>query len=172
MKYILAAALAFLLAALQAAAMPYVKVLGVTPDLILIFAACWAAVRGQGEAMVVVPLAALMRDLTTSDPLGTSLLALAPLVPLAALRELRLAESEFVPALAVVAAGSLAYGLVALGVLSALGEGVPWASALLRVVIPSTIVNSLFAVIIYLPLRWLSLDLRPGRGRLGPAVPT
>ena len=48
--------------------MPYVEVLGVTPNLVLIFAASWAVVRGQDEAVVVVPLAGFIRDLLTSDP--------------------------------------------------------------------------------------------------------
>lgn len=170
MKYVLAALLALLLAVFQASALPYVKVLGVTPDLLLIFAACWAAVRGQGEAMVVVPLAGLMRDLTSSDPIGTSVLALAPLVPLAALRELPVVESQFLPALAMVAAGSLAYAVIAMGVMAASGEGVPWLTALLYVAIPAAIVNALFAIIIYLPIRWLSLDLRPRGPRLSPGA--
>jgi len=86
-KYLAALAAAFLAAVLTTSLSPYVKVLGVAPDFVLIFAACWAMVRGQGEAMFVVPVAALLRDLTTSDPLGLSVLALAPIVFLALLRE-------------------------------------------------------------------------------------
>ena len=118
MRYPIAFAAAFFLAVLQASAMPYVKVLGVTPDLVLIFAACWAMVRGQGEAMVVVPLAGLLRDLSSSDPLGTSVLALAPIVLLAAARELRPMDTEFVPTLVVVGAGTLAYGVLSMSVLA------------------------------------------------------
>ncbi len=171
MRYLIAFAAAFFLAVLGASAMPYVKVLGVTPDLVLIFAACWAMVRGQGEAMVVVPLAGLLRDLSSSDPLGTSVLALAPIVLLAAARDLRPVETEFVPALAVVGAGSLAYGVLSMSVLAAAGQEVPWLDGLLRVLLPGAVVNALFTPIVYLPVRWLSPGPKPGLARLGHAMP-
>jgi rod shape-determining protein MreD len=155
-KYAVAVAVAFFLAVLGASAMPYVKVLGVTPDLILIFAASWTMVRGQREALVVVPVAGLMRDLTTSDPVGTSVLALAPIVLLVVVRELRAVESELVLTLIVVFLGSLIYGLLSMTVLTATGQGVPWLEGLLWVVLPSLVVNALFAPIIYLPVHWLS----------------
>ena len=55
MKYPIAFAAAFLAVVLAASVIPYVKVLGVAPDPVLIFTACWAMIRGQGEAMVIVP---------------------------------------------------------------------------------------------------------------------
>ena len=171
MKYIAAFAALFCLSVLGASALPYLKVLGATPNLVLILAACWACLRGQGEAMVVVPLAGLLLDLTSSDPLGTSMLALAPIVPLAAAREFRLMESDFVPALGVVAGATVAYHSVRMGVLAATGQEVAWLDALAVVVLPAAIVNSLFAIIVYLPVRWLSGDLRPAGSRLGPVMP-
>lgn len=156
MKYPIAFAGAFLAAVLAASVAPYVKVLGVSPDFVLIFAACWAMVRGQREAMFVVPLAGLLRDLTSSDPVGTSVLALSPIVFLALLRELRPVETDFLPALAVVAAASLAYSVISMTVLTAVGDSVPWGTALIRVALPSMLVNPLFAVLVYPPMRWLS----------------
>jgi len=166
-KYFTAFAAAFFLAALGASAMPYVKVLGVTPDLVLIFAACWAMVRGQGEGMWVVPMAGLLHDLSSSDPLGTSVLALSPIVLLAAAREVRPVDTEFVPTLAVVGAGSLAYGLLSMAILAAAGQAAPWPQSLLRVILPLVLVNALFTPIVYLPLQWLSPGPRPGMSRLG-----
>ncbi len=165
MKYLVALAGSFLAAVLAASVAPYVKVLTVAPDLVLIFAACWAMVRGQGEAMVVVPMAGLLRDLTTSDPVGTSVLALSPIVALAIVRELRPVDSEFVPALAVVSAASFAYAVISMAVLTVVGDGVPWGTALLRVALPSMLVNPLFAVLVYPPMRWLSP--RPKRESFG-----
>ena len=170
MKYLIATAGALFFAILAASAMPSVKVLGVTPDLVLIFVACWAVVRGQGEAMVVVPIAGILRDLTTSDPVGTSVLALSPIVLLAVARELRPVESEFLPALAVVAAASLAYAVVSMIVLTAVGDDVPWGTALLRVAVPSMLVNALFAVVVYPPMRWLSPRPKVESFGIGSAV--
>ena len=170
MKYAIAFAALFFTAVLAASVMPYVKVLGVAPDLVLIFAASWAMIRGQREAMVVVPVAGLLRDLTASDPLGTSVLALSPIVLLAVVRELRPLESDFLPALAVVATASLAYAVISMTVLTAVGEDVPWGTALLRVALPSMLVNPLFAVIVYLPMRWLSPHPKAESFGVGSAV--
>ncbi len=165
MKYVIALAGSFLVAILATSVMPYVKVLGVAPDLVLIFAVCWAMVRGQGEAMVVVPMAGLLRDLTTSDPIGTSMLALSPIVLLAVIRELRPVESDFLPTLAVVAIASLAYAVVSMAVLTAIGDDVPWGTGMLYVALPSMLVNPLFTVLIYSPMRWLTA--RPKRESFG-----
>lgn len=171
MKYVLAFFAAFFAAVLAASVMPHVHVLGVTPDLVLIFAACWAMVRGHQEAMVVVPMAAIVRDLTTSDPVGTSVLALAPVVLLAfAVRELRPVESEFLPALLVVAATSLAYSIISMTVLTIVGDDVPWGRGLLWVTLPLLLVNPLFAVLVYPPIRWLSRRPRRESFGVGSAV--
>lgn len=172
MKYFVAFVAAFFLAVLGASAMPHLKVLGVTPDLVLIFAACWTMVRGQAEALLVVPMAGFLRDLSTSDPLGTSALALSPIVLLAAARELRTVETEFVPTLVVVAAASLAYAVLSMAVLSATGQAIPWLDGLLRVALPAAVVNALFTPIVYLPVRWLSAGPRPGMAGVRPTIPS
>jgi rod shape-determining protein MreD len=169
-KYLIAVAGSFFAAVLAASVMPYVKVLGVAPDLVLVFAACWAMVRGQGEAMVVVPVAGLLRDLTTSDPIGTSVLALSPIVLLAVVRELRPLESDFLPTLAVVAMASLAYAVISMVVLIAVGDDVPWTTALLGVTLPSMLVNPLLAAIVYPPMRWLSPRPKAESFGVGSAV--
>lgn len=165
MKYLLAFAALFFLATLDVSAMPYVTVLGVTPDLVLIFAACWTMVRGQDEALIVIPMAGFMRDLTTSDPLGTSVLGLAPIAVLAAAVQMRAVDTQFVPTVAVVAAGSAVYGMISMTVLATTGQHILWADGVFRVVFPSSVVNSLFAAIVYLPVSWLGS--RPRTGFLG-----
>jgi rod shape-determining protein MreD len=169
-KYLIAFVGAFFAAVLAASVAPYVSILGVTPDPVLIFAACWAMLRGQREAMVVVPMAGLLRDLTTSDPVGTSVLALAPIVALAALRDLRPVESDFLPVIAVVAVASLAHAVISMTVLTAVGDEVPWGTGLLRIALPAMLVNALFAVALYVPMRWLSPHPRSEGFGVGSAV--
>ncbi len=170
MRYLFAFATAWFLAVIGASAMPYIKVLGVTPDLVLIFAACWAILREQSEAMVVVPVAGLLRDLTTSDPLGTSVLAMAPIVLLAAAVQMRSVDTQFLPTVIVVAAGSLLYGIISMLVLWLTGQEIGWGDGFFRVVLPAAVVNALFTPIVYLPVQWLSPRPKPGllgrRGRL------
>ena len=156
MRYAVAAVLAWIFAVLDASAMPYLHPLGVSPDLVLVLAACWAIVRGHNEAMVVVPICAVMQDLTTSDPFGTSLLALAPIVPIAAAVRLRAIESDFVPAVATVMGASLCYGVISMTVLGVTGQEIDITYALFRVVLPSIVINALFTPLIFLPMHWIS----------------
>jgi rod shape-determining protein MreD len=164
MKYLVAVGVCWFLAVLNVSAMPFVKVLDVTPDLLLVFAVCWAVTRGYEEALFVVPAAAVLRDLTTSDPLGLSLLAMAPIVLLALAVQMRAIESQFLPTVVVVAAGSVAYSIISMTVLALTGQSVPWGDALLRVTLPWSVVNALFAPIIYLPVNWLSGRASGGYG--------
>lgn len=156
MRYAVAAVLAWAFAVLDVSAMPYLHPLGVSPDLVLIFAVCWAIVRGHGEAMVVVPICAVLQDLTTSDPVGTSLLGLAPIVPLAVAVRMRAIESDFLPTVATVMVASVCYGLISMMVLGATGQEIAVFHALFRVVMPSIVINALFAPLIFLPMYWLS----------------
>jgi rod shape-determining protein MreD len=168
-KYLLIALAIWCLAVLNVSVMPYIKVLGVTPDLVLIFAACWAVLRSGDEAFVVVPLAGLMRDLTTSDPLGTSILALAPLVPLARGLQFRAIETRFVSAAAVAAAGSVCFAVISAVVLAATGQAMAWEDVVFRVAVPSGVVNALFTPILYMPVSWFSPARSPvvtGAGRI------
>jgi len=152
MKYLLASLVAGLLAVLQVSMVPYVEVLGVTPDFVLIFAASWAVVRGQEEAAIVVPVAGFLRDLATSDPLGTSVLALAPVALFAAATRLRAIDTQFLPTVLVVASGSLAYGIISMTVLAITGQTVVLQDAALRVLLPACLVNALFTPLVYLPV--------------------
>lgn len=156
MTYAVAALLAWAFAVLDVSAMPYLHPLGVSPDLVLIFAACWAIVRGHNEAMIVVPICAVMQDLTTSDPVGTSLLGLAPIVPLAVAVRLRAIESDFLPAVATVMGASVCYGVISMIVLGATGQEIAVFHALFRVVLPSIVINALFTPLIFLPMHWIS----------------
>jgi rod shape-determining protein MreD len=156
MRYVIGALLAGLLAVLQVSVMQYVQVLGVAPDLVLILAASWAVVRGQQEATVVVPLAGFLKDLVTSDPLGTSVLGLAPIVLFAAAIRLRAVDTEFIPTVAVVALGSLTYGIISMTVLAITGQTVIWDQAVTRVLLPACLVNALFTPLVYLPVHAFS----------------
>lgn len=160
MRYAVAFVLAGFLAMLQASLMQYVEILGVAPDLVLIFAASWAVIRGQDEAAIVVPMSGFLRDLFTSDPLGTSALSLVPIVLLAAAVRIRSVETEFVPTVLVVALGTLTYGIISMTVLAFTGQTVDWTDAALRVLLPSCLVNAVFAPIAYMPLHLFSTPQR------------
>jgi rod shape-determining protein MreD len=155
-KYVIAFLAAAFLAIVQVSIMPYIEVLGVVPDLTLIFAASWCVARGPEEGAIVTPMTGFLRDLATSDPLGTSVLAMAPIVLFAAAIRLRAIETEFVPAVLVVAFGTLAYGIISTIVLAITGQTVVWDQAMLRVALPACLVNALFTPLVYVPVHAFS----------------
>jgi rod shape-determining protein MreD len=170
-RYAAAFLVAWLLAVANVSAFSYIKVLGVTPDFVLIFAACWAVIRGEPEALIVVPFAGMMRDLLSSDPLGTSILAFAPIVLFASIARIQVIDSDFPPTVAVVAAGSLTFGIIQTLVLGATGQHIDVWQVFLRVIVPGVIVNALFTPIVYLPVRWLNPRFTGLRGSRGLASP-
>jgi len=161
MIYAIAAIIAALLAIAHVSVMQYVEILGVTPDLLLVFAACFAVLRREEESLIVVPLAGLMRDLTTADPIGTSILGFAPLVLLAAGARMRAMDSRFVPAVLVSFLGSITYVAVTMVVLTAAGQNIQWAYSLTRLALPLAVVNALFTPVLYLPMSWFQSPIEP-----------
>jgi rod shape-determining protein MreD len=169
MIYAAAVLIAAFLAALHVSAMQYVHVLGVTPDLLLIFVACFAVLRRQEEALVVVPVAGLLRDLTTSDPIGTSVLGFAPIVLLAAVVQVRAMESKFIPAVIVASLGSITYTVISMTVLAATGQEIDPVTSILRVALPLAVVDALFTPVVYMPVSWFKAQTQPrvlGPGRI------
>lgn len=165
MRYLLFVPLILFVALAQVATAPYFPLLGVTANPLLVLLMCWAMVRGPREAMVLIPVAGIFKDLITTDPVGTSVLALLPIVPLAAVRERWPTESEFLPTLAAVAAASVSYHLLYMMILTAVGDGPPWLQSPMRVILPAALFNALITPILYLPVRWattLSEMVRPG----------
>jgi rod shape-determining protein MreD len=165
MRYLLFVPLVLFVALGQVAAAPYFPLLGVTANPLLVLLMCWAMVRGSRETMVLIPLAGTFKDLITTDPVGASVLALLPIVPLAAIRERWPTEGEFVPTLAAVAVASLSYHLVYMMILTAVGDGPPWLQSPTRVILPAALLNALVTPVFYLPVRWataLSEMVRPG----------
>lgn len=171
MRYGAAFLVAWVLAVANVSAFSYIKVLGVTPDFVLIFAACWAVVRGEPEALIVVPFAGLMRDLLSSDPIGTAVLGFVPIVLFASIARIQVIDSDFPPTVAVVAAASLTFGIIQSVVLGVTGQHIDVWQVFLRVILPGIVVNALFTPIVYLPVRWSSprfAGLRGSRGLPSP----
>ena len=165
MRYLFLGPLAMTVVLLQVAAAPYFPLMGATANPLLALLMCWAMVRGPREAMVLIPLTAVFKDLITNDPVGITVLALLPIVPLAAVRERHLTQSEFVPIVVVVAVASLTYHLIYMVALTSLGEDIPWLQSPLRVLLPAALLDAVLTPLFYLPLRWVT-TLTESRPRL------
>ena len=88
-----------------------------------------------------------------NDPIGVSVLAMLPIVPLAAVRERHPTQSEFVPTVVVVVVASLSYHLIYMVVLTSLGEDVPWLQSPVEVLLPAALLDAVLTPLFYLPLR-------------------
>jgi len=159
-RYYLAAPLLLAAALAQSSVLSSFPVLGVCPNLVLVLVVSWTVVRGQKEGMVVVPLGGLCLGLLSSQPVGVALLAAAPVVLLAELREARLTQSDFLLAVLLVLVSSLVYETVFLVILRVMGESVQWWGSFVRVTLPTAIVNVLFTPPLYWLVWWRSTATR------------
>jgi rod shape-determining protein MreD len=155
---------AVLFAALaQAAVMPSFSIFGVQPSLVIVLLVAWMSIRGQREALFLIPAAGFVLGLLDGEPLGLAMLALAPLVLMTEVREWRRVESDLVPALVLTVAGTLVYETTVLLSLAVRGEQVSWLASSVDVLVPAAIANVLLLLPVYAVIRLASLDLRRPR---------
>lgn len=144
----------------QAAIIPAFSIFGIQPNLLIVFLVAWLAVRGQREALVLIPIAGFVHGLLDSQPLGLAMLALAPLTLMTDFRELRLVDSELVPAILVTMAATVVYEGTLVVTLSLRGESITWLASVTDVLVPAAIANALLLIPAYGLIRLASLDLR------------
>ncbi len=155
---------AVLFAALaQAAVMPSFSIFGAQPSLVIVLLVAWMSIRGQREALFLIPAAGFVLGLLDGEPLGLTMLALAPLVLMTEVREWRRVESDLVPALVLTVAGTLVYETTVLLSLAVRGEQVSWLASIVNVLVPAAIANVLLLLPVYAVIRLASLDLRRPR---------
>lgn len=160
MSYYIGLPLVFLAALTEACVLPMFRVAGLQPNLLLVLLVAWLVVRGPAEAFVLVPVGGLALGLVDGAPLGTALLALAPLFLLQELRGTHLSEGGLGLALLFLLAMTLAYNLVYLAVFSVQGEAGAWQAALGRVVLPTAFLNAALLLPVYALVLLASRDLR------------
>lgn len=153
MTWYVGAPLTALLVLLQVSAAPAFTYGGVHADLLVVWLGCWATVRGRQEAMPLIPVAGLGLGLLGGEPLGASLLALLPIIALAALCEASPLRGRFGAALVTVLAGSLCYTFIHAGASLAGGSGVGPPLNLLRVAPRAAILDTITAAVWFWPLR-------------------
>jgi hypothetical protein len=157
-----AAAVAILaaVAIIQDFALPYFRVVGVRFDLMMAVLIAWAFVRGIEEAMVVVPLGGFMVSFFALEPLGISVIAYAPIVPLTMLRNFNAIGSESLVAGLVALIATFLHAMLYLAILDGTGYSPDWAGGLIEVTIPAAFMNMLAAPALIYVMRRLDKDRR------------
>lgn len=161
MSYYVGFALVFLFALLEASVLPLFQIQGLQPNLTLVLLITWLIIRGAEEAFVLIPFGGLMLGLVDGAPLGTALLAMAPVALLQELRGAQLKESGFIMALAFTAVMSAVYNYTFLFMFTLQGQAGSWVEASLGVIVPTMFMN----VAIVVPLYLLFAILNPKQRR-------
>ena len=133
----------------QVSIMPAFSIFGVQPNLVIVLLIAWMAVRERREALLLIPAAGFAQGLLDSQPVGLAMLALAPLILMTEVPELRLVESDLLPALVLTALATLVYEGTILLTLAVTGERIDWLVSLREVLAPAAIVNTLLLLPVY-----------------------
>jgi rod shape-determining protein MreD len=141
--------------------MPHVTILDVKPDLVLLVVISWSLLRGSKEGVIWALVGGIGLDLLSGAPFGTSALALLVLSLLAGMGELSVFRTHIALPLIATLLGSLAYNLFFLLLLHMRGCSIAWADSLIKVVLPSTLLNVLLVPFIYKALHWLHRKTGP-----------
>jgi uncharacterized membrane protein YjgN (DUF898 family) len=163
MRYWTGAAIALFLALLQASSIEQFKVLGVTPNLLLVLLVSWLVVRGLDDVLPMIAVAGVTIGFVGLQTPGLVLLALLPIAGLGLLREMHVIHSDLVLVLAFVLAASVAYELIIVASLMVSGGGYDVMAALRSDIVPSAIVNVAITPFVYVVMRFAKPSLRRNR---------
>jgi len=154
MRYVMGALLALAIVLVQVSSVQQFRLLGVSPNLVLVVLVAWVVVRSFDDALPMVAICGLLTGLIDLQTPGLVMLALLIATAAAgALRELHIIHSETVLLLLCVLAGSILYeGTLFAATLVAGGVFDPVAG-FGDAVLPAAVVNVIIALPIYLLMR-------------------
>lgn len=153
MRYWTGSAIALFLALMQASSVEEFKVLGVTPNLLLVLLVSWLVVRGLDDVLPMIAVAGVTIGFVGLQTPGLVLLALLPIAGLGVLRELHVIHSDILLVLAFVLAATVAYELIIVASLVLTGGGLDLLAALRSAVVPAAIVNLALTPPVYVVMR-------------------
>lgn len=163
MRYWTGGVIALFLALLQASSIEQFKVLGVTPNLLLVLLVSWLVVRGLDDVLPMIAVAGMTLGFVGLQTPGLVLLALLPIAGLGVLREMHVIHSDIVLVLAFVMAASVAYESIIVASLVVTGGGYDIIAALRSAVIPAAVVNVAITLPVYVVMRMAKPSNRRNR---------
>lgn len=160
MSYYVGVPLLLLVALIEAAVLPMFRIGGLQPNLLLVLLVVWLMVRSAREAFVLIPIGGIFLGLVDGAPLGTALLAMAPIAFLHEMRGAHLNESGIVITIGFVALMTLAFHFVYYFVYVLMGEAGPLLPAVVRVMLPVCFLNMLVMLPTYIVVAGFSQEMR------------
>lgn len=139
----------------QTTIVPRLAIWGVFADLPLLVVVSWSLVRGRREGMIWGFIAGLMVDLLSGAPFGAATLALTAVGFLSGLGEATVFGARMVLPLITMFLATILYHLLFLVVVRISGHPVAWLDSLVRLVLPTAVLNTALTPVVFLIMRWL-----------------
>ncbi len=145
----------------QATLLSRLRVLGASPDLLLVSVVCWSLARGVRNSLVWSFGGGLGIDLIAGAPLGGSALALLPISWLGNLSRSSVFGSHILLPVVLVALATPLRGWLTLLIRQLSGAPVDWLASTMRVIGPEMVLNALLTFVVYPVLQWMAARLNP-----------
>jgi rod shape-determining protein MreD len=149
------------LALVQSSFGPFLTVVGVHPDLVLIAVIGWTLLRGSEEGLLWAVIGGLCLDILSSGPFGAMSIALVVTSLLTRLGYGRVFGGYLAIPLALTFPLSLAFYVIYSLLLSAIDEPISWLPSLTNIMLPASVVNIAAMFFLFPLLR--GLHRRTGR---------
>lgn len=144
------------LALLQSSVASQLRILGVTPNLVLMAVLAWALIKGIRAGILWALVGGLSLDLVGNGPPGASLLAITVAVFLGLAGEVTRGEGRLPLAVIIMFLGSLVYdNLYILALVSSSGNAMDWWAMWPRTIVPAALVNAIVMPATLGALQWL-----------------
>jgi rod shape-determining protein MreD len=148
----------FVISLVQSVILPQAVPLAARPQVVVLLVVAVCLVEGLHDAVIWGFIGGLMLDLMSGPafPIGSNALLLVLVALLASLGQADpFRDQVFVP-LATVFVCTVFYHVMTMLLAFALGQGVPFLDNLLRVALPSAILNTILMPVAYSAMLWLS----------------
>jgi len=141
---------------IQATILARIRVLGASPNLLLVSTIAWGLLQSVREGVIWAFAGGLGMDLITGTPLGTSSLAAMTASLLTGLGRNRVFANNLWWPMVVVALATPVYGWIVLLTQQVRGLPVDWVASTVRVIGPELVLNVATMVVVYPVLRALT----------------
>lgn len=142
-------------AILQTTLVPGFTVWGVFANVPLLIVVSWGLLRGPREGAVWGFIAGLIVDLLSGAPFGAATLSLIIVGFLAGLGEATVFRARIALPMVAVFLATIVYDLLFLLIVQIAGQPVVLLDSILRLVLPSALLNAALTPIFFLTMRWL-----------------
>jgi rod shape-determining protein MreD len=148
-----------ILALLQATIVPHLAIWGVFPDLPVLIVASWGLLRGKVEGSLWGFIAGVAVDLFSGAPFGAATLSLMAVGFVSGLGKTSALRAHVTLPVLMVFLTTILSSTTFLLILLISGQSMVWLDSLLRIVLPSAVLNALITPVIFGGMRWLNTRL-------------